>query len=115
MTRLSAARWRSPPPNPIFPTGVAVPAMDKTDITTALNDRNVRIASLIIEGLRHWGDVIDEQPSQVLEVLIEHVRTLQRPGAPRYALRAALIRHLETALEEATAREERLRRAITGE
>jgi hypothetical protein len=93
-------------------------AMDKQDVSNALNERNVRVASLIIEGFRHWTDMLDEQPPEILLIILEHARELQRPGgAPvhRYALRAEAIKYVEAALTAARAREERLCRAITGE
>lgn len=93
-------------------------AMEYEEITEALRDRNVRMAALVIEGLRHSFDVLDDQPAEILALVLEHTRDLQRPGAApphRHELRQAFIKYLEAALAIATDRERQLLRGITGE
>jgi hypothetical protein len=89
----------------------------KRQIDQAMEHREARVAVLIGDNIRNALDMLDEQPTAVIEALIEHSKALQLSGnAPkhRHDLRAALIEYLEQRLHEATARERRLARAITG-
>jgi hypothetical protein len=83
----------------------------------ALKIREARIAILIEEHIRNGWDIIDEQPTAVLELLIERGKSLQLPGASpehRHKLRNAFIEYLEERLLEARERERQLAHAITG-
>ncbi|MBO0754425.1 MAG: hypothetical protein J2P54_01075 [Bradyrhizobiaceae bacterium] len=83
----------------------------ETEIVKALRDRDTRVAALIVEGLRSILDLIDEQPPEILEPLLEHVKELQLLGssapAHRYTIRSDLFRYVEAALAVARDRERR--------
>ncbi|MBO0753782.1 MAG: hypothetical protein J2P53_16810 [Bradyrhizobiaceae bacterium] len=67
------------------------------------------MAALIVEGLRSILDLIDEQPPEVLEPLLEHVNELLGSSAPphRYAIRSDVFRYIEAALAVARDHERR--------
>jgi hypothetical protein len=93
-----------------------------TELTTAKKvkrhiDQAMEKPILIAEQIRNAVDIIDEQPSAVIEAMIERGKHLQLSGnAPkhRYGLRAAIIEYLEQRLREARDRERQLVQAITG-
>jgi carbonic anhydrase len=89
----------------------------KREIDQAMEHREARVAILIGDNIRNALDMLDEQPTAVMEALIERGKQLQLSGnAPkhRHDLRAAFIKYLEQRLHEARARERRLAQAITG-
>jgi hypothetical protein len=87
-------------------------------VQAALQDRETRIASHIVETLRHQFDMIDDEPPTVLEAVLEYGKDLQRidkaAPKPRRELREAWIKYVEYALGEARKQENRLYYGITG-
>jgi hypothetical protein len=87
-------------------------------IKSALKDRSVRVACLIAESIRNALDLLDEQPPDVIEAMLEAAKEAERAGGlpkPRAALRAEILKYAEDySLKEARARESRLFRGITG-
>jgi hypothetical protein len=91
--------------------------LTKLHISHALGHRAARVAVLIVESFQLSFDMLDEQPSAVIEALIDHIKDVtQREGPkhPRYELRLAALKHAETVLENAKGRERRLFQGITG-
>jgi hypothetical protein len=90
----------------------------QTQLQRALKQRDVRVASLIVEGFHNSTELLDEQQPAVLEVLIEYVNDLVKNDSAatkrRTILRAALSDYARQALIEAREREDRLYHAITG-
>jgi hypothetical protein len=88
--------------------------MDETEIVKALRDRHARVAVLIAEGLHSILDLVDEQPRETLEPLLEHFHETQQRGNPapahRYAIRTDMCRYIEGALAVARDRERRMKR-----
>ena len=89
----------------------------KRDMDQALKSREARVAILVGDNIRNALDMVDEQPAQVIEVMIKYGKDLQLSGnvpKHRYRLRAAIIEYFEERLHEAREREGRLAQAITG-
>jgi hypothetical protein len=84
----------------------------------ALRESDTRLAVLIVRSTKNLLDMLDEQSSQTLEVLLDFAKGLEKPGRgvreDRYAVRVALIEYAEHALLESRARERRLFYALTG-
>jgi hypothetical protein len=84
----------------------------------ALKERDIRIASLIVEGFQNTANLLDAQCPTVLEPLVAYAKELRKTeiGIPehRKKLRDALIEYGEHALREAHGRERRLYQGITG-
>jgi hypothetical protein len=87
-------------------------------IKSALKDRCVRVACLIAESIRNALDLLDEQPPDVIEAMLESAKEAERAaGLPkqRTALRAEILKYMDDySLKEARARESRLFHGITG-
>lgn len=88
----------------------------KLRIGTALSERATRVAVLIVESIHLGVDLIDEQPTAVIEAIRDHVEQIIRddPKSPRREFRAAMLGYCKHALEEAGKRERRLYHGITG-
>lgn len=87
-------------------------------IKAALKERSVRVACLIAESIRNALGLLEEQPPEVIEAMLEGAKEADRTGAlpkHRHALRQEIIKYMENyALKEARARERRLFEGITG-
>jgi hypothetical protein len=87
-------------------------------IKSALKERSVRVACLIAESIRNALDLLDEQPPEVIEAMLEGAKEAERTGGlpkQRTALRAAILKYMEDySLKEARAKERRLFEGITG-
>jgi hypothetical protein len=90
--------------------------LTKLNISHALGDRSTRVAVLIVENIKNLVEMIEEQPSAVVEALIDHSIELNRTerNTPKRELREHYIKWCETVLEEAKRRERRLLHGITG-
>jgi hypothetical protein len=88
--------------------------LTKLHISHALGERSTRVACLIIEALKGLFDLLDEQPTAVIEGLIDYAKNT-RPVQGREDLNVALIKYAEYVLGQARARERRLLCGITGE
>jgi hypothetical protein len=86
----------------------------KLHVSHALGERSTRVACLIVEAIIGTLDLLDEQPSAVIEGLIDYAKHT-RPPRGREDLNVAIIKYGEYALEQARARERRLLSGITGE
>jgi hypothetical protein len=86
----------------------------KLHISQGLGDRSTRVACLIVEAIKGTLDLLDEQPSAVIEGLIDYAK-LTPPAPGREELNGAIIKYGEYALEQARTREHRLLTGITGE
>jgi hypothetical protein len=86
----------------------------KLHISHALGDRSTRVACLIVEAMTGTLDLLDEQPSAVIEGLVDYAKHT-RPRRGREDFTVALIKYGEYALEQARVRERRLLSGITGE
>jgi hypothetical protein len=88
----------------------------KLRISTALSERATRMAVLIVESIHLGVDLIDEQPTAVVEAIRDHVEQVicDDPKSPRCELRAAMVGYCKHALEEARKRERQLYHGITG-
>jgi hypothetical protein len=76
----------------------------KRHIDQAMENRDAGVAILIAEQIGNAVNMIDEQPSAVIEAMIEGGKHLQLSGnAPkhRYSLPATIIEYLEQRLREA--------------
>jgi hypothetical protein len=89
--------------------------LTKLQISHALGERSARVACLIVEALKGTLDLLDEQPSAVIEGLVDYAKNMQPPRGGREDLQVAIIKYGEYALEQARARERRLLTGITGE
>jgi hypothetical protein len=89
--------------------------LTKLQISQALGERSARVACLIVEAMKGTLDLLDEQPSAVVEGLIDYAKQMRPPRGGREDLQVAFIRYGEYALEQARARERRLLTGITGE
>jgi hypothetical protein len=72
------------------------------------------VACLIVEALSGTFDLLDEQPSAVIEGLIDYAKSI-RPVRGREDFTIAIIKYAEYALEQACGGERRLLCGITGE
>jgi hypothetical protein len=88
--------------------------LTKLHISHALGERSTRVACLIVEAMKGTLDLLDEQPSAVIEGLIDYAENI-RPVRGREALQVAFVKYAEYALEQARERERRLLTGITGE
>jgi hypothetical protein len=88
--------------------------LTKLHISHALGDRSARVACLIVEAMKGTLDLLDEQPSAVIEGLIDYAKNI-RPPRGREDFQGAIIKYGEYALEQARERERRLLTGITGE
>jgi hypothetical protein len=77
----------------------------------------VRIACLIAESIKNALDLLDEQPPDVIEAMLEGAQEADRSGTlpkHRHELRVATLKYMENySLKEARARQ-RLFQGITG-
>lgn len=90
--------------------------LTRLHISHALGTRSTRIAVLIVEMLRLVRELLQEQPSAVVEALIEHWEPLCREEK-NPSLKDAQIATLKYArhlLDEAKKRERRLYHGLTG-
>ena len=90
--------------------------LTKLHISHALGERSTRVASHIVETINRVLDLIDEQPTAVIEALIDYAKQKQSQEhrRPRHDLEEALIAYGQATLKEAREREHRLLQAITG-
>ena len=88
----------------------------KQHIHTALSDRSTRVGVLIVEGIANSIDLIEEQPTAVIEAVSEHADKLLReePKSPRREIREAFKKYCQHVLEAAKTRERRLYHGLTG-
>jgi hypothetical protein len=91
--------------------------LTKLQISHALGRRSTRVAVLIVEGLSNIMDLIEEQPSAVVEALLDYSKEKNRTekDEPWREMRKHYIGWFEAVLEEAKRRERRLLHGITGE
>jgi hypothetical protein len=90
----------------------------KQRIEQALKERDVRTACHIVDAVQHLLDLIEDQPPQVIEAILDYVRELQRTTGhrvPRWRkkLREGILATGEEVIREAREREDSLYRAIT--
>jgi hypothetical protein len=93
-------------------------ARTQADIRAALEQRNTRVAVLIVESILLGFDLLDEQPPAVIQALIDHVKdSLKREGvrAKRRELWEACLTYADEALANAKQKERTLLHGITGE
>jgi hypothetical protein len=67
-------------------------------IKSALKERSARVACLIAESMRDVLDLLDEQPPDVIEAMLEGAKEAERAGGlpkQRTALRAAILKYME--------------------
>ena len=90
--------------------------LTKLHISHALGERSTRVASHIVETINRVLDLIDEQPTAVIEALIDYAKQKQSQEhrRPRHDLEEALIAYGQATLEGARARERRWLQGITG-
>jgi hypothetical protein len=90
--------------------------LTKLHISHALGERSTRVASHIVETINRVLDLIDEQPTAVVEALIDYgkQKQSQEHRKPRHDLGGALVAYGQATLKEARARERRLLEGITG-
>jgi hypothetical protein len=90
--------------------------LTKLEIRHALGQRSTRVAVLIVENIKNLVELIEEQPSAVVEALIDHSIELNRAerDTPKRQMRECYIKWCETVLEEAKRRERRLLQGIMG-
>jgi hypothetical protein len=86
----------------------------KMRIEHALKERDVRIAGMIVESVRHALDLLDHQPPSMLEAICDYLKDLQKTERFRHDIRKALCDYAEQALKESRERECRLYEGITG-
>jgi hypothetical protein len=87
----------------------------KIRVEDALRERDVRVAGMIVESIRHALDLLDEQPPSMLEAICDYLKDLQKTEKFRRDIRKALCDYAEEALKESRERERRLYEGITGE
>ena len=87
----------------------------KIRVEDALRERDVRIAGMIVESIRHALDLLDEQPPSMLEAICDYLKDLQRTENFRHNIRKALCEYAEEALKQSRERERRLYKGIRGE
>ena len=90
--------------------------LTKLHISHALGERSIRVASHIVETVNRVLDLLDDQPTAVIEALIEYRKQQQSQEhrEPRRDLAEALIAYSQATLKEARERERRLLQGITG-
>jgi hypothetical protein len=90
--------------------------LTKLHVSHALGERSTRVASHIVETINRVVDLIDEQPTAVVEALIDYgeQKQSQEHRKPRHDLGEALVAYGRATLKEARARERRLLQGITG-
>jgi hypothetical protein len=90
--------------------------LTKLHVSHALGTRSTRVACQIVETIDCVLDLLDEQPTAVIEALIDYGRQKQSQEhrKPRHELGGALVAYGQTTLKEARARERRLLQGITG-
>jgi len=90
--------------------------LTKLHMSHALGERSTRVASHIVEMINRVLDLIDKQPTAVVEALIDYgkQKQSQEHKKPRHDLGGALIAYGQATLKEARARERRLLQGITG-
>jgi len=89
--------------------------LTKLHISHALGERCARVASHIVQTINRVLDLIEEQPTALLESLIEYRKQQlsQEHRKPRRDLAEALIAYGQATLKEAQARERRFLHGIT--
>jgi hypothetical protein len=67
--------------------------LTKLQISHGLGQRSTRVAVLIVESLSNLSDLIEEQPSAVVEALIDHAKERHRTemAGPRREMRQHYI------------------------
>jgi hypothetical protein len=88
--------------------------LTKLHISHALGQRSTRVACLIVEAMKGTLDLLDEQPSAVIEGLIDYAKNIPLVRG-REDLHVAFVKYAEYRLEHAHERERRLLTGITGE
>ena len=90
--------------------------LTKLHISHALGERSVRVASHIVETINRVLDLMDEQPTAVLEALIDYgkQKQSQEHRKPRHDLTEALVAYGQATLKEGQERERRWLQGITG-
>ena len=90
--------------------------LTKLHISHALGERSTRVAGHIVETINRVLDLIDEQPTAVVEALIDYgkQKQSQEHRKARHDLGEALVAYGQATLKEARARERRLLQGITG-
>ena len=90
--------------------------LTKLHISHALGERSIRVAAHIVETINRVLDLIDEQPSAVVDALIDYGKRQQSQEhrKSRHDLVEALVAYGEATLKEARAREHRWLQGITG-
>jgi len=90
--------------------------LTKLHISHALGERSTRVASHIVETINRVLDLIDEQPTAVLEALIDYTKKKQSQEHrnPRHDLDGAFVAYGQATLKEAQARERQSLQSITG-
>jgi hypothetical protein len=69
--------------------------LTKLHISHALGERSTRVACLIVEAMKGTLDLLDEQPSAVIEGLIDYAKNIG-PVQGREDLQVALIKYANT-------------------
>ena len=91
----------------------------KLNISHALGQRSTKVAVLIVEAIRNALELIDQQPSAVVEALVEHAKEIKHTKTDitpkRRELLNAMQKYCEVTLQEVQARERRWLQGITGE
>ena len=90
--------------------------LTKLHISHALGERSIRVASHIAETINRVLDLLDDQPTAVIEALIDYRKQQQSQEhrKPRRDLGEALITYGQATLKEGREREHRLLQGITG-
>jgi hypothetical protein len=87
-------------------------------LSHVLNERDTRLAVLIVQSFKNSMDMLDQQSPATIEALLAFARDMQKPDSPalksRHGVRAALIQYAEHALAESRKRERRLLYGLTG-
>jgi hypothetical protein len=88
--------------------------LTKLHISHALGTRATRVAVLIVESIQLGFELLDEEPTAVIEAVRDYVRgSIPRaPSRARRELREAFVKYAQEALRKAERR--RLLHAITG-
>jgi hypothetical protein len=90
-------------------------AIDKQQIEEAFTKHHTRTACLILEQMTLVLDLLDIQPADLLEALIEEGKRRHITGPPsRQGVREALIEYAAGIQKDARERERRLYHGITG-
>lgn len=91
--------------------------LTKLHISHALGTRSTRIAALIVEMLNLVRELLQEQPSAVVEAIIEHwkARCLDEKNPQLREAQGATLKYARYLLDEAKRRERKLYHGLTGD